>query len=591
MNPLARRSNPAGQRGALTVATPLIITVVLLFTVMGLDGARLYALKGRMQGQVNAAAIAAADGAQACGGNEVSLATIRNRALVAANAQGFDGELSDLQITPGVLQTQGTSNDELALVPVADLDQSNAVLVAYSREEPISRFLPDLFGHVTLTAQAAARKEVIATLSAGGSTLTVDNGLLGSLLGAVLGQPGYSLDATSLSSLQNTTVQLGDLLQQAGVDSLADLLPLRADTLARAVRDTTGSLTPVGELFDDLLDSNGIETVRVSDILNAASTTRVPRDSSFETYDLLISLVLNIARSQSAGEGQLLSVPLTISDLNIPLIANIKSVDLEVFVDRAPDIGLGPARRDLNGEWMTRFHSADMSLRLVADAEILPMTLLPGVKLTIASLKVPLAIDIGGGEGSLVTARCARATRNDVAFDVDLDRSVATMATGGIGLGSGDVDFAPLAASVGQIEVFGVASSSGVIDLEAALQATVPGVHSTATVATDYPLYCSPESGCTETRYDDGDAALDGLDPNVDITRLELADSIDVSGLLAPLTSLINNLLDDVVGSLLKAIVSPLLQTLGVGLGGMSVTVTNADQGHAVLIEDIKVVN
>ncbi|WP_203143259.1 hypothetical protein [Marinobacter mangrovi] len=589
MNPHARKNSPARQRGALTVATPLIITVILLLSVMGLDGARLYALKGRMQSQVNAAAIAAADGAQACGGTDVSLATIRSRAQTAATVQGFDGDTADLQITPGVLQVQGASDDELALVPVADLDRSNAVLVTYAREEPISRFFPDLFGSVTLTAQAAARKEVVATLGAGGSTLTVDNGLLGNLLGAVLGQPGYSLDATSLSSLQNTTVQLGDLLQKAGVDSLVDLLPLRADTLARAVRDVTGSVTPVGELFDDLLDSNGIETVRVSDILAVAGNTQVPRDSTFETYDLLTSLVLNIAHSQSADEGQLLSVPLTISDLSIPLVANIKAVDLELYVDRPPTIAIGPARRGSDGQWMTQFQSSDISLRLVADAEILPINLLPLVQVTIASLKIPLAVDIGGGEGALVAAQCARATDNDVRFDVDLDRSVATIATGDIDLDSGDIDFEPIKASVGQITILGAGGGSGAIDLEATLSAEVPGVHSTATVATDYPLYCDPVTGCTETHYDDGDASLDGLDLNIDVDAKLLG--IEISALVAPLESLINTLLDDVVSSLLKAIVSPLLQSLGAGLGGMSVTVTNADQGHAALIEDITVVN
>ena len=56
------------QRGALLFITPIIMIAVILLGVLALDGARLYSLRQEMQSQVNAAATAAADGTQTCGG-------------------------------------------------------------------------------------------------------------------------------------------------------------------------------------------------------------------------------------------------------------------------------------------------------------------------------------------------------------------------------------------------------------------------------------------------------------------------------------------------------------------------------------------
>ena len=123
------------QRGALTVITPLLMLLVILLGVMALDGARLFSLRKEMQSQVNAAATAAADAAQACGGEFVALQDINNRALIAAQQQGFSGDASSLVVQPGVIE----SDDEkvLSFEPVTDLRRSNGVAVTYEREAPI----------------------------------------------------------------------------------------------------------------------------------------------------------------------------------------------------------------------------------------------------------------------------------------------------------------------------------------------------------------------------------------------------------------------------------------------------------------------
>ena len=79
------------QRGALTFIVPLIMVTIVLFGTLAIDGARLYSLRQEMQSQVNAAATAAADAAQACGGENVTAETIRQRGLAAARlVRGVD---------------------------------------------------------------------------------------------------------------------------------------------------------------------------------------------------------------------------------------------------------------------------------------------------------------------------------------------------------------------------------------------------------------------------------------------------------------------------------------------------------------------
>ena len=222
------------QRGALTVLTPLLLLLVVILSVMALDGARLYSLRGEMQAQVNVAAQAGASATQSCGGFAPTTALIRQRALAAAQAQGYSADADALTVTSGVIEAPAGDN-VLAFRPVNFIEESNAVLVSYTRSEPLSILLPEsVFGTLDITVNAASRKEVVATLSAAGSTASVDSGIVGGLLGSVLGDPFYVLDPTSLDSLRNTTVLLGDVLTETGVADVAGLLGLDGRTLAAA---------------------------------------------------------------------------------------------------------------------------------------------------------------------------------------------------------------------------------------------------------------------------------------------------------------------------------------------------------------------
>ena len=573
------------QRGALIFITPLLMVLVVFLATLAIDGARLYSLRQAMQSQVNAAATAAADGVQTCGGADVDMATMRQRALTVARAQGFAGDDGDLVVQAGLLQ-DGDGDGNLEFHPVPFPDQSNAVRVSYLRSERISVLLPSRLGSVDLEASAAVRKEAVATISAAGSTAVVEGGLLGSLLGAVLRDGAYRLDSTSLASLQGTTVELGELLNTLGINDVAELLPLGGDELAGALRTIAGVTSPLGRTLDDIAGAAGIETIKVGDVLSVVGESRVPENSEFPLYDVVISLVLNIAKQQQAGSDGILSLPIDINNLSIPLLANIKAVNVELHVGEPPTVAIGPARRDEAGEWVTRFYAPDITLALTTDVELLNLDL--GLaSLNLASLKIPLAVAVGGGEGAFVAADCARGNNNDTEVTVELEREVARIATGSVDT-AGALKKEDIDAQVGRLRLFFglIPVLDPAIQLTAGLDVVVPAEDQTVTFDPRYPLYCSVESGCARQEWEDQGAGLDGLNLDVELKKVELL-GLKLTWAVAPITETLQTLLNGVVSSLAKALINPLLQTLGVGLGGISVTVSGVNQSNIQLIENV----
>jgi len=588
--------NRLRQRGALSVITPLLLLIVITLTVMALDGARLYSLRSDMQAQVNVAAQAAAGAAQACGGQAPSTVLVQQRALAAAVAQGFEGSDQDLNVQLGVI-ADADSSGVVAFEPVNLIERSNAVLVSYTRTEPISMLLPQsVFGGISLSVNAAVRKEVVATVSAAGGTVGVggDATLLGSLLGVVLNQPGFSLDPTDLNSLENATVQLGDLLTATGVNDLVDLLDLDASELAAAIRDVGTATAPVADLLDDIVTAQGIDTIKVGDIISVVENASVPASSEFPVYDLVISLVLNLAEQQQAGAGGLLSLPLDINNLSVPLIANINTVDLGLNVGEPPTVAVGPARQDEDGEWVTRFYAPDVTLQLSAQVELLPINLGPLLSLSLADLTVPLAVNAGGGEGQLISADCARGTSNSVEFGVNLEREVARIVTGRL-TAAGELQPERLEANVGRLSLLSglLPPIEGILYLNAEVDGEVPGIEETVFLDPRYDLYCDPIEGCDQSQYNDLGDGLSGLDLEITVHEASLLRSsfglINLTPLLKPILDPVLELLSNVISSLAEGLINPLLRTLGVGLGGISVNVSAANQDGIQLIENIAV--
>ncbi len=588
------------QRGVLIFITPLIVTAIVLMMVLAIDGARLLALQSEMQNQVNAAASAAADGAQACGGADIAMSTMSARALAAAQASGYEGDGGALEVLPGLLESTEENTDLVfRSVPESALNRSNGVRVSMTREEPISRLIP--VGSITLETSAAVRKEVNATISAAGSAVDVESGLLGDLVGAVLGDPSYSLSPTQLDSLENTLVNVGDLLDQMGVASVADLVdePL-IDLLTGVTSLVGGSAQPVGMLVDDLTAATGINGLNVSDVLEVVEGTDVPANASFPVYDLVISTVMNSARVLS-DSGSLLSLDLDTSDSTLlqgvtsttDELANLE-IDLGLYVAEPPRMVYGPARQDADEQWVTRFRSADIRLETIVTAGLSEggiNDLISTLSLGLIDLElleeivIPLAVQAGGGSGSFVSGECASGGNdNDVTLGFDLRDTAVDIETGRVDPVSGAVDPDLIRAEILEIKLLGVSVSK--LCANVGLDVDLYSENVSSSVIENYPLQCV--DGECANREATSDGSADNFNSDVAVTSLHL--SCDNSSDLDTLMTALLDPITGVVSEVVESVVAPLLAALGVNPGNMSVTVINANQNTTQLIENVSIV-
>ena len=571
------------QRGALTVITPLLMLLVILLGVMALDGARLFSLRKEMQSQVNAAATAAADAAQACGGEFVALQDINNRALIAAQQQGFSGDASSLVVQPGVIE----SDDEkvLSFEPVTDLRRSNGVAVTYEREAPISLLLPEsTFGTVTMSVGAAARKELIGTLSAAGSTAVVGGtqqtaNLLNVLLGAILnGGTPFNIDPTQFSSLAETTVKLGDVLDGVGVGTVEELLStdVLVGSLLGALDSAADPLAGVGGAMDQLIAGAGVETVKLADVIDIVGSGEIPENSRLPLYDTVMALALNLV------EGTLIEGALPDTQINIPGVTETK---IELFVGKAPSVVVGPARIGEDGEWETRFHAPDVGLTISSDLNIL----------NLLTVRLPLAVQAGGGTGELVWARCARGTgSNLVTVGIDVESQAARIATGQID-GSGFLQQEPVELTVLGDLPGGLTVASITADLDLTVGGGQERVELSYTLDEDNPSSVFTEGGLS-------DADFSSL--NIDVELLEEEDECSwfldcllddvgdvLSGIIEGITTLlgleqlIQTTIEGLVEALGTTLIDPLLNAIGISLGTTKVEITGADQNNVQLLE------
>ncbi len=589
------------QKGVLIFLMPFLLVVLAVVATLAMDASRLYSVKGDMQSIVNAAATAAADEAMSCGVGDVSL--MRSRALAAAKRVGFDGDDSDLELIVGVLDPGDANTSELEFKETTP-NQSNAAVVRYTRNERVSWFLPeDFFEPVELSVNAAARKELYATLSASSSTVKVTDGLLGNLLGGVLGQSNYVLDPTSLSSLESTLLGVDDLLANLGVDNVTALLDRPLIEVLDGVVDVVGGVTtPLGALVDDLTGAAGLSALELSSVLEVVGNKEAARSAEIPLYDFIMSVVLNSAHElgKASGAGLIgLDIDTNSAPALAPLLDNGLLGDLDLAlnlsVDNPPTVVIGPARQDEEGEWLTEIRSSDITLEALADLELSVGSignLISGLSLGLINvelldnIRIPLAVSVGGGRAEFVGAGCARSNRNEIDVEVVAYPSVANVEAGTI-QPDGTVAREPIHADILRLELLGLSLAN--VCLDADLAANIPvaeQVHS----LTGVPLYC-PAGQCEKKLTNDQSTSIQGLDLSVQNLALDCG----VSGLTSILNSVINlltppieELLNLVTTVVLQDVVSPLLMALGVDLSGLDITMTGADQLSTQLVENVE---
>ncbi len=557
------------QRGALTVITPLLMLLVILLGVMALDGARLYSMRKEMQGQANAAATAAASMTQSCASVSgfQSLADITSTAQSVASQSGWDGN-GDFRVEVGVVEGTGG----VLAFRESDLIQANAVAVNYRRSTRISSLLPDQFGQVEIDVSAAARKEVVATISAAGDTTVVGGSpnqatVLNSLLGVLFngGNP-YAFSPTSLNQLSDVTVRLGDLLNDTGVGGVVNALPVDAEALAITLSGVVDATSPAGRLVDDLLNTAvGLEGVSVEEVLRLAGDGAVvPEDASIPVYDLLLSMAMNVLEGTSV----------MLNDISVS-VPGLADVDASIEVFNAPAVVMAPARQDQDGDWIGHVETADVAIQLdtLIDTDVTPLG--TGVRVRV---DLPIEIQTGRGEADLVRARCAAGRTNQVVFGLQGTSGLASLS------GAADIN--------AQLQLLGIPITLAGLRLNL----DVPVGQESFDVDTA-PMALN--AVVPESLVVGGGLGLNGIsEADLSVEGSAYADDFPcglicsvVNGLLTPIVAILDGVIEsELVGlltTILDAVIEPLLSGLGLDLGVVNIEVADAVQGEVTLLTDL----
>ncbi|WP_194856223.1 pilus assembly protein TadG-related protein [Alloalcanivorax venustensis] len=602
------------QRGALLFITPIIMIAVILLGVLALDGARLYSLRQEMQSQVNAAATAAADGTQTCGGATVSMGNIRARALAAARAQGFDGADDELIVEPGVIESD--DNEVLSFRSEEDLMQSNGLVVRVASEEPISALLPSSLGKVTVSAQTAVKKETFATFYTESYTASIDTNnaiLLGAIFEAVLGGNHLSIDAVSLSSLSNTVADLGDIVSYVasrtglGVDEVLQS-EVPAYVVVGALRTAGGLTGGAVKVVDDVLASSGVNTnVQVSEIIRVVGNTGVPEGAGVPVLEVLSSLILNLAETPPLNGIIELDVNPLLGGLGL---GDLTSLSLELEIDNAPSVVVAPARigkTDRGLGWLGQVEGADITIRLDASLQ------LGDPSFSALTLKLPLELRTGATKATLVEAACGAGSTNAVDYAFEVEKSALQLYT--------DVELIVLGAEEPQPVCFpGVAewscpippadsfqhqytgpltgtrygdccypppSCSGLIDIQvSSSSASGDDIPSGIVEFRDLPLH-NFEAQARSVDVGTGDvlgSSVTNLMNGINVESADIA-CLPLGSLLNLTLNLVRPAVSGVVEPLSEYLLGPLLGSLGISLGEAEVNVIAAEQPAVQLLQ------
>lgn len=324
------------QRGAIGLAGIFILLMALLITALVVDSGRLWMQQRQLQSIADMAAIHASRHL----GCNANLQDVIQMAQLAAVNNGFGGQLSanPNQVLLGRLDTtQGIRQF------TAD-GSSEAVYVRTTREVTSSLIAGGLIGGtVTLRAEAVSASDPpLAAFGVGSFTVSLNSQqsvLLNGLLGGMLGGP-LNLDVLTYRGIAGTVITLQDMLAVSGqVGTLQDLL------------DSNMQVGELLELFANAAGQNGAADVQaisgIQTIANMAvnnATVKLGEVLAVTTPDTnaaatvgLNALSLITTAAMIANGANAINLPLGIN------LASISNINAQVTVIEPPQLTIGPA--------------------------------------------------------------------------------------------------------------------------------------------------------------------------------------------------------------------------------------------------------
>jgi uncharacterized membrane protein len=517
------------QRGAIGLLGAVTLLLAVLFAALVVDSGRLWMQKRHLQTVADIASIQAAR-QLGCG---VVLANVVQAAQNAAVANGYTGNLAN---SPNIVDIVNVST--VGGIRQFTTGGTTAVRVYATREVPSSLVAGGLFGGtVVLNAQAVSRADpAIAAFSAGSfaaSIDTEDSVLLNAVFGDILGS-SVDLDLVSYEGIAAADITLNDLLQASGqvggLDSLLNtsmslgsMFSLFATAMSNSGTANAAAIAGMQELASAAV---GGTNLTLADVLSVATPDEEAAGKVGLNALSLITTTALIANGSNA-----LSVPLSVS------VPGVTSITGQINVIEPPQMAIGPAAND-GGTICTTVSTAQV------EAEVDVVVTIP----LLAKIDMSLQAQVGQGSAGLSTI-----SNDDGQTSVTIQASpgIASLdMTNAAGTGPARITTLlnlPIASIALDLPVQSASAQAVVFDVDHPIADHLP---QTQTVS-------SPIGDSLEDALDDAGA--------VDVTVLSVLNTVLVN-------TVVSSIVTPLLGEIGRVFLDPLLEMLGIRVGGMDVT-------------------
>lgn len=568
------------QRGAIAPASAGLLALLLLFVALAADTGRLFYEKRRLQQHADLSALQAAQ--LYCAGFD-NVSAITQTVNETLNDHGFDTDAAGNSVAIDIGKTvlSGISRQ------FVDNSATDSVRVTLGRTIAASLFAGSVFNDITLTATSTAERDVIGTLSAGTNLVTLDStqsSLLNSLLGGLLGS-SINISLVGYQGLLDANISLLAIRDEfAGLNIVAESASMN-ELLAVSV--SLGEWLQV--LRASLQQDDGVPSATLSamDEMISVSTASGHSSRPVDLGDLLAYGGDDSTSEQAlaTGIGGLQTVLASLLQINegdtVPLDPSIDpsgdtllnallgdTLDLDLIVNSAPRIAVGPFGYDENGLPKTEASTGDLDILVGLtipdpDASGSLAGILTGTLSFLADIEGDLALLVDAGVGSAWLDRvdqCPRLLDKEMGYTVASDSTLSEIKLGSpsnpdnpgtldVRLLLGLVDI-PLDVSADGVLTGGSGTDSYLIDL-----------------ADPDALPAGSNAGTTTA------------------SELMQNSTIDVDGSLtsAELNAIAEDLLRPLLVGVADLALDPLLELLGITLGGVEYQVMDIDEGGGEL--------
>ncbi|WP_119628305.1 pilus assembly protein TadG-related protein [Methylocaldum marinum] len=549
------------QRGAISLLAALVLVLAALFTALALDTGRLFLEKRKLQKIADLAALDAAQ-AMACANDKSSAA------FAAAQASALqNGYAGNLPAESGV--KLGTVNSAQGLRAFAESVAANAYAVQVETRSivPASLVVGGWLGgeKVTLKARAVGRSDSFAGISAGSFLARLDPVGLNLLLSGLLGT-SVNLDLVSYQGIAAVDLSLLDLIKAQGtVGSVNELLALQMSIgeffgLMASALSNKGDAATAGYLSVLAAGSTDTFTLALGDLLRV--TTEDPEAAAEAKVNVLDLVLLG---AEVANGKNAIAIPS--AGISVPGGAEI---GLSLWVIEPPQIAIGPPGQDEYGNWKTRVQTAQ--IRLAVDVALLPDPVgIPGI-LTIQLADLQLAVDAAKTSAWLESIGCPTLG--------DLDGSAT------VGSQPGLVDIA-----IGKLDANGeITGPANVATVE--ILGLLGGTKIQVGVSAEADLTSDPLATHFDGPFPQTETVGTSLDQALNNALASLANSLNLEvtvgslnlSLLNQIIGLLKPLLSSVITALGNVLLTPLLEALGVNVGGADLGVFTVRVARPTLV-------